>query len=50
LIYVAQPVGGGVLKIGTTENLAVRLAQLEAHYGQPLALLATLPIGGTRFG
>lgn len=45
MIYFLQSPLGGSIKIGTTENLEVRLKQLEAHYGQPLALLATLEGG-----
>ncbi len=42
MIYFVQPVDGGPIKIGTTINLESRLKQLEAHYGCPLALLATM--------
>lgn len=45
MIYFFQSVDGGTVKIGTTENLQVRWKQLEAHYGCPLALLATMPGG-----
>jgi hypothetical protein len=44
-VYVAQAVDGGPLKIGCSANVPARLKQLEATYGQPLALLATLPGG-----
>lgn len=43
MIYALQPTAGDPIKLGTTENLPVRIAQLEAHYRQPLALLAMLP-------
>lgn len=42
MIYFLQSPGGGPIKIGTTENMDVRHKQLESHYGQPLALLASL--------
>jgi hypothetical protein len=45
MIYFLQPVDGGPVKIGTTENLDARVKQLEAHYGCPLALLGTMPGG-----
>lgn len=43
MIYFAQGVGGGPVKIGYSEDVDARLCQLESHYGQPLALLATMP-------
>lgn len=43
MIYFMQPVGGGPVKIGTTENLDLRVRQLEQHYGKPLVILATMP-------
>jgi len=42
LIYFAQTPTGSV-KIGCTDNIEARLQALESHYGQPLALLATMP-------
>lgn len=45
MIYFAQPVDGGPVKIGTTENLPQRLAGLESTYGKPMALLGTMPGG-----
>ena len=33
------------LKIGCSENVEVRVQQLEGHYGVPLALLGTMPGG-----
>lgn len=45
MIYFAQAVGGGPIKIGHASNVAARIAQLEEHYCQPLALLGTLPGG-----
>lgn len=47
MIYFVQPVSGGPVKIGTTINLESRLKQLESHYGQPLAVLATQEGGRT---
>jgi hypothetical protein len=41
VIYFLQSVNGGPIKIGCTTNLPVRVAQLEATYGQPLALLGS---------
>jgi hypothetical protein len=43
LIYFAQPVAGGPIKIGCSGNVEARLGQLEAHYGCRLSLLATMP-------
>lgn len=40
-----QPVDGGPIKIGHSADVDARIQQLEAHYGCPLALLATLPGG-----
>lgn len=45
MIYFLQPVDGGPVKIGFTDHLGVRHKQLEAHYGRPLALLATMEGG-----
>lgn len=45
MIYFAQPTDGGPIKIGCSDDVDVRLGQLEAHYGRPLALLATIPGG-----
>jgi hypothetical protein len=45
LIYFLQAVTGGPVKIGTAVNVDRRLAQLESHYGQPLAVLATMEGG-----
>lgn len=42
MIYFLQPVEGGPIKIGCSENIDARREQLEARYGQPLALLATM--------
>jgi hypothetical protein len=44
-VYFLQPVTGGPVKIGHAVDIERRRAQLECHYGQPLALLATLPGG-----
>jgi hypothetical protein len=45
MIYFVQPTDGGPIKIGTTTNLDGRLRQLEAGYGTPLAVLATIEGG-----
>jgi hypothetical protein len=45
LIYFIQGTDGGPVKIGYSANVDDRLRQLEVHYGQPLALLATMPGG-----
>jgi hypothetical protein len=45
VIYFAQSTEGGPVKIGATDDVARRLGQLEAYYGKPLAVLATLPGG-----
>lgn len=45
MIYFLQPTGGGPIKIGFSDDVDRRWAQLESHYGQPLALLATMPGG-----
>lgn len=45
MIYALQAITGGPIKLGTTEDLPRRLAQLEAHYRQPLAVLATFEGG-----
>jgi hypothetical protein len=45
MIYFLQSVDGGPVKIGTTEDLAVRWKALEADYGCELALLAIMPGG-----
>jgi T5orf172 domain len=42
LIYFAQTPTGSI-KIGTSENVDSRLLSLEQHYGQPLALIGTMP-------
>lgn len=42
MIYFAQPLTGGPIKIGCSDDVPRRLKQLEAHYGQPLALLAEM--------
>jgi hypothetical protein len=45
LIYFAQAVEGGPVKIGFSTNVEARVRQLEKHYGRQLAVLATLPGG-----
>jgi hypothetical protein len=42
MIYFAQPIDGGPVKIGYAADVPKRLKQLEAHYRAPLALLATM--------
>jgi hypothetical protein len=43
LIYFLQDAdGGGAVKIGHSADVPARVRQLEAHYGKPLAVLATL--------
>ena len=45
MIYFAQPVDGGLIKIGHSANVLGRLRQLEDHYKHSLSLLGTLPGG-----
>jgi len=45
MIYFLQSTTGGTIKIGHSVDVDARRIQLEAHYGQPLALLATMPGG-----
>jgi hypothetical protein len=45
VIYFLQPVDGGPVKIGFTDNLDVRRKALEANYGRELAILAMLDGG-----
>jgi hypothetical protein len=45
MIYFMQPLDGGPVKIGFSDDVETRRAQLESHYGQPLALLATMDGG-----
>jgi hypothetical protein len=45
VIYFAQSVDGGPVKIGTAVDVDRRIAQLEAYYGRQLAVLAILPGG-----
>jgi Meiotically up-regulated gene 113 len=42
VIYFAQTPTGSI-KIGTSDNVDSRLLSLEQHYGQAVALLATMP-------
>jgi hypothetical protein len=42
VIYFLQPVVGGPIKVGFTDNLGRRLVELEAQYNQPLAVLFTM--------
>jgi hypothetical protein len=43
VIYFVQSTDGGPIKIGCTVDMDIRLKALERHYGQPLAVLATMP-------
>lgn len=43
MIYFVQSIDGGPIKIGFTDNLERRLVELEYHYGESLAVLATMP-------
>lgn len=43
MIYFAQAIGGGPVKIGHSANVESRIRQLESTYRQPLSVLATLP-------
>lgn len=45
MIYFAQAVGGGPIKIGCSVDVDTRIRALEHHYKQPLVLLATMPGG-----
>lgn len=42
MIYFVQ-LESGAIKIGFTENIEARLAQLGSHYQSPVFLLATMP-------
>ena len=48
MIYFVQPTDGGPVKIGCSSNVPIRVKQLEAHYGRPLALLATIDGGRSK--
>jgi hypothetical protein len=43
MIYFAQAVDGGPIKISCSQDIDNRLLQLKDHYGRPIALLATKP-------
>lgn len=45
MIYALQPLDGGPVKIGFSSDVEARQKQLEATYGRPLALLATIEGG-----
>lgn len=45
MIYFAQPVDGGPIKIGHSVNVDARRKQLERHYGRPLVVLRMLEGG-----
>lgn len=42
MIYFAQAIDGGPIKIGCTGDVSRRCKQLENHYGKPLAILGTM--------
>lgn len=42
MIYFAQSVDGGPIKIGFSEDVRRRIKQLESHYRQSLVLLAEM--------
>lgn len=42
MIYFMQPITGGPVKIGCSQDVDARHRQLERHYGVPLAVLATM--------
>lgn len=41
MIYFVQPIDGGPVKIGHSVDVAVRIRQLENHFGRPLVLLGS---------
>lgn len=43
MIYFAQDLDGGPIKIGFSTDVTARIHQLELSYNRPLALLATMP-------
>lgn len=45
MIYFIQSTDGGPIKIGFTDCLERRLIELEANYGKPLAIMATMEGG-----
>jgi hypothetical protein len=45
MIYFMQPVAGGPVKIGCSDDVEQRREQLEAHYGRDMVILATMPGG-----
>jgi hypothetical protein len=45
VIYFVQPVDGGPIKIGCSENVDARVQQLQSLYKRPLSILKTLPGG-----
>lgn len=45
MIYFAQPVGGGPVKIGCSDDVERRLKCLESQYRIPLSLLKVVPGG-----
>jgi hypothetical protein len=45
MIYFMQPVAGGPVKIGCSDDVERRQRQLERDYGRPLVLLATMEGG-----
>jgi hypothetical protein len=45
LIYFLQSIDGGPVKIGSSKDITRRHEELEAYYGRPLVLLATMEGG-----
>jgi hypothetical protein len=50
LVYFVQPINGGLIKIGTSQQLADRLDRLESLAGCDLRVLAVIDGGQTREG
>jgi hypothetical protein len=45
MIYFMQPVDGGPVKIGSSDDVEARRRVLEGHYGRPLVVLGTMSGG-----
>jgi hypothetical protein len=45
MVYFVQPIDGGPVKVGYSDDVAARVRQLEFRYGRPFVLLGTLPGG-----
>jgi Meiotically up-regulated gene 113 len=48
--YFVTDENSGLVKIGTTDNPAVRLKQLQTGNGNPLKMVLTLPVGSEHLG